>query len=238
MAVTSFGPTLAFDYLTQHGYSPVQAAAIAGNIQQESNFDPTNLNKREGAYGLLQWRGSRLQGLKDYASSVGADASDPYVQLDYIGKEMAGPEAKNASGFQDATDLQSANAALKPYIRYGDNSQGARLKYASNILGGPPISGPQPPTASLPPQNQQPQSLEPQKPLPPQPLNLAQQQTPQLPSFGGGQSMLPQQQPMPQAPVLNAPQMAQLAPLMQRINMLRAFQNIPLPAGFKGFSYS
>ncbi|WP_315729045.1 phage tail tip lysozyme [Bradyrhizobium sp. SZCCHNS2015] len=120
--------------LLDRGYGPTRAAALTGNILQESGGDPTRLNRKEGAQGLLQWRLDRLQGLRDYAASRGASADDPNVQLDYIGVEMGGKERRSAAGFQAAGDVASANAALKPYIRYGDDSQGRRLAYAQGFL--------------------------------------------------------------------------------------------------------
>ncbi|MGJ4997313.1 phage tail tip lysozyme [Bradyrhizobium sp. HKCCYLS3077] len=120
--------------LLDRGYSPARAAALTGNILQESGGDPTRLNRKEGAQGLLQWRLDRLQGLRDYAASRGASANDPNVQLDYIGIEMGGKEKRSSAGFQAAGDVASANAALRPYIRYGDDSQGRRLAYAQGFL--------------------------------------------------------------------------------------------------------
>lgn len=131
-----FSPQAAFTYLTGQGYSPVQAAAIAGNIQQESSGNPTALNPGEGAFGLIQWRLDRRKALEDFARARGTTAADPYAQLDFIGHEMRGSEARNSAPFLAATDLPTANAALRKYIRYGDNSEGARLNYGAGFLGG------------------------------------------------------------------------------------------------------
>lgn len=133
-----FSPSDAFAYLTSHGYSPVQAAAIAGNIQQESGGNPVALNRGEGAYGLIQWRLDRRKALEDFANSRGTTAADPYTQLDFIGHEMRGAESRNAAPFLSATDLPGANAALKRYIRYGDDSEGTRLSNAAGLLGQSP----------------------------------------------------------------------------------------------------
>ncbi|MGJ4928157.1 phage tail tip lysozyme [Bradyrhizobium sp. HKCCYLS2038] len=129
--------------LLNRGYSPARAAALAGNILQESHGDPTSLNSKEGAYGLLQWRLDRRQGLENFAASRGTSASDPNTQLDYIGVEMSGPERRSSAGFLNSEDVGSANAALKDYIRYGDDSQGKRLAYAQGFAGGEaPPAGP------------------------------------------------------------------------------------------------
>jgi hypothetical protein len=47
---------------------------------------------------------------------------------------MQGPEAKNAAAFLSANDPAAANAALKSYIRYGDNTEPVRLQYAENFM--------------------------------------------------------------------------------------------------------
>lgn len=116
------------------GYSPAQAAALAGHIGQESGYNPAAVNKDEDAHGLLQWRGSRWQGLQDFAKSQGRDPTDPQVQLDYVGKEISGPEAKAGAGFMAAPDVASASAALRPFIRFGDDSAGTRLANANGLF--------------------------------------------------------------------------------------------------------
>lgn len=124
-----------FNALIQRGYSPEHAAALGGHILQESGGDPTNVNAKEGAHGLLQWRLDRWNGLKNYAVGRNASPEDPNVQLDYIAKEMAGPEASSGARFLAANDLPSASAALKGYIRFGDNSGAARLRNGQALLG-------------------------------------------------------------------------------------------------------
>ena len=126
--------------LLRRGYSPPQAAALTGNILQESGGDPSRPNDKEGGHGLLQWRNERWRGLQDYAASRGSSPYDPDTQLDYIGVEMAGPEKRSATPFMAAPDVESANAALKRYIRYGDNSQGTRLSYARGFLNKVPTA--------------------------------------------------------------------------------------------------
>lgn len=120
--------------LIARGYSPQQAAALAGHALQESGGNPAAVNPSEGANGLFQWRGSRWDALQDFAKSSGKSPNDPDVQLDFVGKELAGPEKKAAGAFLAAPDVASASAALKPYIRFGDDSDGARLANANNLF--------------------------------------------------------------------------------------------------------
>src|SRR6185312_2020057 len=97
-----------FQGLLDRGFNPAQAAAVAGNIEQESSFDPASVNPASDAYGLLQCRHDRKTALSDYAKSTGRDAADPNTQLDFIVHEMTGAEKKNAAPFLSAQDVQSA----------------------------------------------------------------------------------------------------------------------------------
>lgn len=129
------GPDLVQGFIAR-GYSPVQAAALAGHVQQESGGDSTNVNQQEGAHGLLQWRLDRWDGLQNFAKAQGKSPLDPEVQMDFVGHEMHGPEAKAGAGFLAANDLPSASAALKPFIRFGDNSAPTRLANAQALMSG------------------------------------------------------------------------------------------------------
>lgn len=119
--------------LIDRGYSPHQAAALAGHMLQESGGNPSAVNAGEGANGLLQWRGDRWDNLQGYAKSVGKSPTDPDVQLDFIRREMSGPEARAGRAFLAAPDVDGASAALKGYIRYGDDSGATRLNNARGL---------------------------------------------------------------------------------------------------------
>lgn len=128
--------------LMARGYSPVQAAALAGHALQESGGNPAAVNPDEGAHGLWQHRLDRWDNLQKFAKDQGKSPTDPGVQMDFIGKEMAGPEKKSGTAFLAASDVATASAALKPFIRFGDDSAGARLANANGLfqqLGAPPV---------------------------------------------------------------------------------------------------
>lgn len=118
------------------GLDPMHSAVLAGNVQQESSFDPGMINKKEGAHGGIQWRLDRWNGLQDYAKSQGRDWRDPQVQASYLVQVDSQKPAQKAAWdqFLAAKDPATANAAMKQYIRYGDDSQGTRLKNSLALL--------------------------------------------------------------------------------------------------------
>jgi hypothetical protein len=120
--------------LIARGYAPHQAAALAGHMLQESGGNPAAVNPDEGANGLMQWRLDRWDNLQKFAKDQGKSPTDPDVQLDYVGKELSGPEKKAGAGFLAAPDVASASAALKPFIRFGDDSAGTRLANANGLF--------------------------------------------------------------------------------------------------------
>jgi hypothetical protein len=130
--------------LQSQGFSPEQSAAITGNIQQESSFDPTSLNAPEGALGLMQWRGDRRAGLENYAREQGLSPTDLEAQIGYIGQERQGSEAGNydrALG-GGGTPGEMATRFAKYVERPGDTaSYGQRAQYANAAYGGQPTGG-------------------------------------------------------------------------------------------------
>ena len=77
-----------WDGLIGWGYSPEQAAAVLGNIYNESTFNPNALNESSNAYGLCQWLGGRYENLEQFAASQGKSASDLTVQIQYMCMEL------------------------------------------------------------------------------------------------------------------------------------------------------
>lgn len=123
--------------LRASGFSDTQAFALLGHMQQESGLSPTAWNSREGAGGLLQWRGNRLENLKRFAASRGTDWQDRATQAAFVKHEMDNDpyENRRSARFRSATTLEDASAALRDYVRFGDNSAGARLANARRFAG-------------------------------------------------------------------------------------------------------
>ena len=124
------------------GDGSVQAAVAAGNFKQESEFRSWAENKEEGAHGIMQWRLGRFDNLKAYAAGKGKDWQDPEVQMDFFvyegttGKGLSPGQKAGFDQFMRATTLEDANAGMKKFIAYGDESAGTRLANARNILNG------------------------------------------------------------------------------------------------------
>jgi hypothetical protein len=111
------------DRLMRGGMSRAQAAAVVGNLRQESGLISNNMNTKEGSYGLMQWRGDRFDALQQYAQQQGKPWTDPGVQADFIGHELNTTEKGNAAAFRSATDVQGANAGLADVIRYKNREE-------------------------------------------------------------------------------------------------------------------
>lgn len=101
--VTSRGSTekrtnenIVWDYLIDAGYSKVQVAGIIGNMWQESGVNPSRHESNGIGFGLVQWSFGRRQQLESFAASKGKSASDIYVQLEFLVKELK--EGKQLSG--------------------------------------------------------------------------------------------------------------------------------------------
>jgi hypothetical protein len=152
----------AFNYFLDKGLAPHQAAAIVGNIAQESGghsraegggrtaHDPYSL-------GYGQWNRERLHGGKGYvglipfAEAMGRHASDPNVQLDYMWHELQGPESKALKQLLAAKDVAEATRAFgasyeRPDERFANYEN--RIAQAQTMLRGAPEQAPQGPPAS------------------------------------------------------------------------------------------
>lgn len=87
-----------WDGLISWGYKPEQAAAVLGNIAQESTYNPTAVNPDGGASGLCQWLGGRLENLKAFAASNGADWTDLTSQIQFACMELDGDNVYSWTG--------------------------------------------------------------------------------------------------------------------------------------------
>jgi hypothetical protein len=118
--------------LRDRGLDAAHTAILGGNIEQESNFDPTKPNIAEGALGLIQWRLDRREALDALAAKRHTLETDAAVQLDFLMQELQSSPAGQA--FLAARTPEQMNSALRGFIRYGDNSEDQRLAYGRSLL--------------------------------------------------------------------------------------------------------
>ena len=127
----------AFDFFVSKGYTPAQAAGIVGNLKTESQLNPTAYNKKEDAYGIAQWRGSRKEDFKQRFNKP-IEQSTFKEQLEFIDYELNNKEKKAGVAIRNSTTPQEAafNVARK-YERAAHDETGAldqRIANAENIL--------------------------------------------------------------------------------------------------------
>ncbi len=130
-------PKLVFDTLTKQGMPAHIAHGVLGNLKQESGFNSGAYNAKEGAFGLGQWRGDRLENLKRYAQAQGKEISDATVQAEFIGHELSTTESAAWEKIQRAKTPEEAAAAFdQHYERSSGEHVDARVKNAQDYAQG------------------------------------------------------------------------------------------------------
>ncbi|MBD3738570.1 MAG: hypothetical protein IE938_19210 [Pseudomonas balearica] len=96
--------------------APHQIAAIMGNIQRESGFDPFAVGDGGTSFGLFQHHAGRGQGL---LNAVGGQAGlgSIQAQLEYVWQELLGPESAVLKRLMSATNVQDATSAFVGFER-------------------------------------------------------------------------------------------------------------------------
>ena len=93
------------------------AAAIYGNLIQESGGDPTAENTI-GAFGLAQWLGPRRRALERFARDRGLDVNDANTQLLFMREELQTTERRAAERIQPFLDAGDVEGAARAFSRY------------------------------------------------------------------------------------------------------------------------
>jgi hypothetical protein len=115
--------------LIAKGWSLEKAAIAAGNVQQESNFNPAGRPGDKGtAHGLAQWRLDRFEALKAYAAKQGKPWTDADVQTDFFDYEA------RKRGMATTGGMEGAGAWGHRFEGYGDRSEGTRVGNAQRLL--------------------------------------------------------------------------------------------------------
>jgi len=137
----------AYQFYISKGYSPVQAAALAGNAMAESRGSTTVTGDAGKALGLFQWHPDRQANLNRFAASQGLDPRSEETQLAFKDWELRNTEAGAGRKLFAAQTPEEANAAVLSSLRpSGYTSQdptkshnwSGRLENTYSFLGSTP----------------------------------------------------------------------------------------------------
>ena len=105
-----------YERFKQAGYSDSFIAGVLGRVQQEHNFQTSDVpisyledGTEVGGYGMFQWTKGRRERLLNWAQETGRDPQDPYAQADFalIEAEERGltPDRMNGLSHEEAADV-------------------------------------------------------------------------------------------------------------------------------------
>lgn len=126
----------AMAFFLSKGWSKEQAAAIVGNLIQESRLDPNAVNPKSGARGIAQWLGSRVDDFKRQEHTP-LEGSSLKSQLDFVNWELNHSEKKAGDKIRATSNTSDATLAVaNKYERMGVNESqmGKRISYAEATL--------------------------------------------------------------------------------------------------------
>lgn len=132
----------AYDFFVGKGLKSFQAAAIVGNLEQESDVDPTAIEYGGGpGRGIAQWStGGRWNSDHDdnmvwYASVHGENEWSLTPQLDFIWYELETYSAYGLSELRSSADVSEATYVFQDrFEECGECDQSNRLAYAKAVL--------------------------------------------------------------------------------------------------------
>lgn len=131
---------IAFNYFVGKGLTPIQAAGVIGNLDQESYMDPTIHQIGGGpGRGLAQWSaGGRWDtypgdNLVEFANNAGVDRYNLQIQLDFIWYELTEFSYYGLAQLRAATTIEAAVIAFQDkYEGCGTCHTDRRIAYAQD----------------------------------------------------------------------------------------------------------
>ena len=139
--LTSPNEKIAFDFFVGKGLTEIQAAAIVGNLQQESGVNPASVQPGGPGRGIAQWstgaRWNHTHGdnLASFAQSEGKSAGSLSVQLAFIWFELENFDVYGLSALKRATSINTATLAfMRDFEACGACNATHRESYARAVL--------------------------------------------------------------------------------------------------------
>lgn len=126
---------IAMPYLINKGWTPMQAAAIIGNLTAESYMHPRTPAGDEGtAVGLAQWRFERRDKFKEIIGKP-IERARLREQLDFVDWELKNTHKKAGKLLKEAKDIETATYVVdKYYERSFGKHLDRRIKFAKAAL--------------------------------------------------------------------------------------------------------
>jgi hypothetical protein len=141
-AAISGTESTAYDYFVGKGLRNFQAAAIVGNLEQESDVEATAVEYGGGpGRGIAQWsEGGRWNADHDdnvawYAGQHGLSEWSLTLQLDFIWYELETFPSYGLSELRASTNVSAATIAFEEHFEgCGTCDQSTRIAYAEAVL--------------------------------------------------------------------------------------------------------
>lgn len=137
-----------YQFFVSKGWSPQAAAAIVGNMQQESGGHTSARNPGDGrdgsdSIGLFQWNSDRARRLQQFAGARGKPVTDRATQLEFLDQELRTTERAAGDQLARAGDVREATRAVISALRpagwsrsnpEGGHGFGARFRNSATAL--------------------------------------------------------------------------------------------------------
>ena len=128
-------------FLTDKGLTIEQASGIAGNLQAESNFDPSAIGDNGTSLGIAQWHQIRKENLINFCKSKKQDSKSLECQLDFLWNELNTKYSNVLSSIKTSkTAGESAEIFASKYEKPRSTDYSRRIKYAEKIYNDTLIS--------------------------------------------------------------------------------------------------
>jgi hypothetical protein len=131
----------AFFFFVGKGLTPIQAAGIVGNLDQESQVDPGAVQAGGPGRGIAQWSvGGRWDtdandNVVWYAGTQGESSSSLNLQLEFVWYELQTFSSYGLAALQASTNVTDATVAFETdFEGCGTCDQSTRISYAEAAL--------------------------------------------------------------------------------------------------------
>lgn len=124
-----------YDFLVKnYGATPQGASGVLGNLQQESQLDPSAIERKNdelSGHGLAQWTAGRTTNLMNFAKSKDKAWDNLGLQIEFLDSELKGSEKSAIKALKSNSVEEATGQWQTLFERAGTPVMGNRLNYAS-----------------------------------------------------------------------------------------------------------